>query len=150
MAQKNKKNYESSDAQFKAIFWAGVALFALILFSFVVGAGLFNIFEGKNEKSLTSRSPLWQARQLPTGPRLQVEPEMDLEHYRALEDSVLNSYGWVQREAGVVHIPVDEAMKQMLQRGFPVRPDYREREIENGASRMEDRGSKMENGGSQK
>lgn len=135
MAETNKKNYESSDAKFKAIIWAGVALFALMVFAFIVGAGLFNILESKNEKSRTSSSPLWQARQLPTGPRLQVKPEMDLELYLAIEDSILNSYGWVQREAGVVHIPIGEAIKQMLQRGFPVRADYRERETENGGSR---------------
>jgi hypothetical protein len=33
----------------------------------------------------------------------------------------LNGYGWVDRDAGVVHIPIDEAMRLMVERGVPAR-----------------------------
>ena len=40
----------------------------------------------------------------------------------------LNSYGWVDQKAGVVHIPIDRAMTLLLQRGLPARaakpPDF--------------------------
>ena len=37
------------------------------------------------------------------------------------EDDVLESYGWVDKNAGVVRIPIDEAMKLTLERGLPAR-----------------------------
>ena len=40
---------------------------------------------------------------------------------RAAEQQVLTTYGWVDRNAGVVRIPIDEAMKLAIQRGLPAR-----------------------------
>ena len=40
---------------------------------------------------------------------------------RAHEDELLDTYGWVDKNAGVVRIPIDEAMKLTLQRGLPAR-----------------------------
>ena len=68
-----------------------------------------------------------ELQQPPAGPRLQVDPELELIQFKVIEDSLINTYGWIQKEAGVVRIPVDEAMKLMLQRGFPVRADFEER-----------------------
>ncbi len=145
MAQEKKlKNYEESDAQFRGIFWSGVGLFAVIGFSFLLIIGLFNFLESWHGKSSKPISPLAELQQPPSGPRLQVDPELDLEQFKVIEDSLVNSYGWVQKEAGVVRIPLDEAMKLMLQRGFPLRPDFEEH------SRSENRGSRMENEGLRK
>ena len=69
---------------------------------------------------------LWRARQkelpppvpvaaaLPTAPpapRLQIAPAVDLKSLRAAEDARLHGYGWVDRDAGVVHIPIERAME---------------------------------------
>src|SRR5438132_4494267 len=45
-----------------------------------------------------------------------------LQQLRATEDALLNTYGWIDRENGVVHIPIQRAMDLVLQRGLPVRP----------------------------
>jgi len=142
--EKKHKNYEESDAQFRGIFWSGVGLFAIIGFSFLLIIGIFNFLESWHGKSSKSISPLAESQQPPSGPLLQVDPELDLVQFNAIEDSLVNSYGWVQKEAGVVRIPLDEAMKLMLERGFPLRPDFEEH------SRSENRGSRMEDGGSRK
>lgn len=34
----------------------------------------------------------------------------------------LTSYGWVDRPAGTVHIPIDEAIRLTAERGLPARP----------------------------
>ena len=44
-------------------------------------------------------------------PREQPDPLVDLETLRAREDAQLNSYGWVDRNAGVVRIPIDRAIE---------------------------------------
>jgi hypothetical protein len=43
---------------------------------------------------------------------------------RRQEAAVLTTYGWVDRQAGIVRIPIDVAMTQILEEGLPVRqPD---------------------------
>jgi hypothetical protein len=54
-------------------------------------------------------------------PRLQVAPQVDLAAWRAREDAELNSYGWVDRQAGIVRLPIERAMDLLVQRGLPVR-----------------------------
>ena len=42
-----------------------------------------------------------------------------LEDLRAHEDSVLTSYGWVDRDRGIVRIPIDRAMELAAQGSAP-------------------------------
>ena len=47
-------------------------------------------------------------------------PRQDLRDLRAQEDELLNSYSWADKDAGTVRIPISEAMKLVVERGFPV------------------------------
>jgi hypothetical protein len=42
------------------------------------------------------------------------EPNLDVRMVRAQQLEVLNSYGWVDREKGVVRIPIDRAMEMVI------------------------------------
>lgn len=42
-------------------------------------------------------------------------PVADLIHMRAAEDAVLHHYGWVDKEKGIVHIPIHAAKEKLLQ-----------------------------------
>jgi hypothetical protein len=53
-------------------------------------------------------------------PRLQTMPGDDLTRYRAAQDGKLTSYGWVDRNAGVVHIPIDRAIELMAERAATI------------------------------
>lgn len=55
--------------------------------------------------------------QMPPGPRLQASPEAELETYRAHENALLSSYGWQDRDAGTVRIPVGRAMELIVAEG---------------------------------
>jgi hypothetical protein len=66
-------------------------------------------------------SPLANPSQLPPAPRLQVFPSQDLKQMRQTTEVVLNSYHWVDKEAGVVGIPVDRAMQILAEKGLPAR-----------------------------
>ncbi len=59
------------------------------------------------------------AEPTPPAPRLQAEPGVDQEAYQASEQADLQSYRWVDRNAGVVGIPIDRAMDLTIQRGLP-------------------------------
>jgi hypothetical protein len=54
-------------------------------------------------------------------PHLQIAPPADLQRFREREEAELNNYGWIDRTAGVVRVPIDRAMELVLQRGLPVR-----------------------------
>jgi hypothetical protein len=51
-------------------------------------------------------------------PRLQTDPPDDLAKLRDREQKELDTYYWIDRDKGIVHIPIDEAMKQVLARGI--------------------------------
>jgi hypothetical protein len=54
-------------------------------------------------------------------PRLQPNAPDDLLKFREEEHRRLNSYGWVDQNRGVAHIPIERAKQLMLERGLPVR-----------------------------
>ncbi len=55
---------------------------------------------------------------LPPAPRLQQFPRTEMYELRLQQEGKLNSYGWVNKDAGTVHIPISEAMKDVVQRGM--------------------------------
>jgi len=55
-------------------------------------------------------------------PKIQVNPSVDLEQLRTHEETVLHSYGWTDRQAGVARIPIERAMDLVVQRGLPLWP----------------------------
>ena len=59
------------------------------------------------------------AQMAPLPPLLQEHPNGDLAAFRAQEDALLQSYGWVDKELGRVHIPIDEAMRIVAAQGLP-------------------------------
>jgi hypothetical protein len=59
---------------------------------------------------------------LPPEPRLQSNPTKDFDEFRQQQNAILDSYGWVDRPAGVVRIPIERAMDLVAQRGLPAPP----------------------------
>ncbi len=55
----------------------------------------------------------------PPGPRLQTSPARDLQQFRADEEKRLNTYYWIDKDKGTVHIPIDDAMKRIVNTGIP-------------------------------
>jgi hypothetical protein len=55
----------------------------------------------------------------PFGPRLQTNPPADLQVLRNDETKRLNTYYWIDRQKGVVHIPIEQAMKKLADTGIP-------------------------------
>jgi hypothetical protein len=59
------------------------------------------------------------AAMAPAGPKLQPLPALDLARFRAEEDLALGTYGWVDKDKGVVRIPIERAMRLLSERGLP-------------------------------
>ena len=83
---------------------------------------LFDVFGDLQTRAYPSEYPMVQTTgiRLPPSPRLQVKPREDLKAMRKQEDELLNSYTWINQQTGAVRIPISEAMKMVVQQGFPV------------------------------
>ena len=50
---------------------------------------------------------------------MQPDPVGDLYKLRQAEDDVLQTYGWVDKNAGIVRIPISRALALAAERGLP-------------------------------
>jgi hypothetical protein len=84
---------------------------------------MFRVFVNTREAATAPEFPLaiGQERRLPASPRLQRFPANEIHDFRTGENERLNSYGWIDRNAGTVHIPIADAMRLTLERGLPAR-----------------------------
>ena len=54
----------------------------------------------------------------PPQPRLQTNPPEDLAQFLVDEDKRLNTYYWIDKEKGIVHIPIEQAMQELAEQGI--------------------------------
>ena|SRR5579862_1938729 len=112
---------DNVNARAVAIFAAGLAAIGAIVFLAVWAVfGYFNARQGadsEREYPLAAQ----QEQRLPPEPRLQTNPRGDLRELRDQENDLLTKYRWVDKNTGVVRIPIDRAMQLTLERGLPAR-----------------------------
>lgn len=87
--------------------------------------GLFDFFYAReNAKNQGNPAALMmkEQNQLPPEPRLQRNPKVELHDLRSDEEAILNSYGWVNPDKGIVRIPIDQAIDIVAQKGLPSKP----------------------------
>ena len=116
--------YEHTDAHvgpmIKFAIWL---LVSAVIVHVGLGAMYWLLVRESTERVDTRRYPLAVNGRLPAEPRLQQFPRNEFYEFRTKEEAELHSYGWVDKNAGTVHIPIDDAMRLMLQRGvFISRP----------------------------
>ena len=104
-----------------------ISLFVIVFMLFMASAVIFLLVTGMmhyfklHERSKTggrANIPATRAPEFPP-PRLEVNPGASLAELRAAEQVDLDSYGWVDRNAGTIRIPIDRAMQLILERGLP-------------------------------
>jgi len=118
--------YEHTDAN-SSIIWR--FLIWLVVAAVIIHIGLallFNLFAEQRVERTDPRYPLavtpgerrapeQEVERFPE-PRLQRFPREDIMNLRLAEESALQGYGWVDKDAGTVHIPIHEAMRLVLER----------------------------------
>jgi hypothetical protein len=114
---KHRGGFEESDVNVVAVGKFGIALLLVTLAAMAMLVGLFNYFKAGEGGQAVTVDPATVFPQ----PQLQKAPIPDWNAMRAAEDRVLNSYGWVDQQKGVVRIPIAQAMDLVVQKGLPVR-----------------------------
>lgn len=113
-----EERHEHTDARLAVPIWFGIGVAALTGGALL---GMFLLFHSF-ERAANARD---QARLLRDGAaEAEIEerppwPEEQLELLREHERSALEKYGWVDREKGVVRIPITKAMEIMVERAPP-------------------------------
>ncbi len=115
-----QSRYERSDATARTVLWSAFGIATLIVVGLAASWIVMKYFVTV-QKLGPPASPFDQTRTIPPAPRLSVNPEIDLKKLQSEEKDRLASYGWMDRSAGIVHIPIERAMELTLERGFPVR-----------------------------
>lgn len=116
----NLAGYEKSDAKVGTLGIFAVSIFLLVLISLTGIAVMWRVMAYSTVYTGEMvGSPLAPMRPLPPSPRLQTIPSTDLKEVREQEDQLLHSYGWVDKNNGVVRIPIDRAMDLLAARGLP-------------------------------
>jgi len=114
---KHRPGFEEADVNVFAVgkFAVGLVLVTILAMGMIVG--VFNVLksmEGGEAKTIDPTTVFPQ-------PQLQKTPPPDLKNVRAAEDQVLNGYGWVDQQKGVVRVPISQAMDMVVKKGLPVR-----------------------------
>lgn len=124
-----KAAYETRDVKVRPLVLFTVGLAVTIIAAYLIVLGIFRLFDARETAKDASANPAAVQRaalpveqQLPAEPRIQADPAGEYDVFRRREDELLSTYGWVDREAGLVRIPVDQAMKIVVEEGLPTRP----------------------------
>jgi len=113
--------HETRDISVTVVAWFAVGLIISAISIDLAIAGLYQHFARQTSSPEPASRIAFKTPMVVPAPQLQVNPAMDFERFRAAEDAQLNSYGWVDKKAGVIRIPIERAMDLIAKRGLPTR-----------------------------
>jgi len=130
--------FEHQDLGSRPVYGFLISLVVVGVLIYYIMWGMFHFVNAYNRKNEPAASPMVQAeqdtrepdaphtnqkiqREFPE-PRLEDDERTELAPFRYQEEQALNSYGWVDQNAGVAHIPITKAMELIAQHGLPTAP----------------------------
>ena len=114
--------HETSDLSARNIALFGAGLTVLITVALLVCYALVVWMRASEARRAGPPSPLAVTREPMLGPQLLVEPGQALKAMRQQEEARLKSYGWIDQEKGIVHVPIERAIEMLAEKGLPARP----------------------------
>lgn len=129
----NHEGYERQDLSSKGVFYfmAGLAVVAIVIYLIVFGMYRFlDTYEKAHQPAISpmvtprpdTRTVTHEDTQDFPQPRLEENERTQLRDVIEDQDRKLAAYNWVDKDKGVVQIPIDRAMALIVERGLPVRP----------------------------
>jgi|GEM_PF-2269040 len=102
-----------ADISTKALI-AAVIIFLVVVI--VASAGTWLLIKSWAHIEPTPALPPSPQPTTKVGPPLQIAPARDLRALRAREDRLLRSTEWIDRDAGIARIPIEDAMALLVKR----------------------------------
>ena len=131
--------FEREDLSSRGIFafMIGLAITGVVIYFIITG--MYTFLDKYEQSQMTASSPLVKTEDAAkvgertvngdyvrnkfkenNAPLLEVDERSQLRTFLLDQEKQLNSYGWVDEKAGVAHIPIDQAMRLIAERGLPV------------------------------
>jgi hypothetical protein len=112
-------------------FFGGLIAFLGVLYLIVFG--VFRVLDSYSHSNQTTMSPIVAPEadtrtvtdkdtQTFPEPRLEKNERTELREFIEDQDRKLATYNWVDKDKGIVQIPINRAMDLIVQRGLPARP----------------------------
>lgn len=129
----NDLGFERQDLGARPVIGFIITLVIVGVLTYYVLWGMFHFLDAYNRKHQAPQNPMVKTEaetrvvtpatieKFPE-PRLEDNERTELNGFRYREEEELNSYGWVDQNAGTVHIPITRAMELVAQRGLPTTP----------------------------
>jgi hypothetical protein len=112
--------HETADVRVRPLLLALLLLALGCAGAFWLMRTLFRMYQADALALEPPPHPMAATRPMPEGPRLQTAPAADMRAYLRARERELERYGWIDREAGVVRLPVERAAELVLEEGLPV------------------------------
>jgi hypothetical protein len=134
----HETEYEHEDLGTRGIyaFLIGLTVSGVVIYFIIVG--MYSFLDKYEHSRMTTGSPLAPLKgemsrvttqsEVDTlfkdngAPMLETDERIQFRDFLINQEDQLNSYGWVDQKAGVAHIPIQNAMDLIVQRGLPVYP----------------------------
>jgi hypothetical protein len=128
-----RAEFEREDLSARDVFNFLIGLAVVCVLVYFILRGMYAYLDAYQKAHQPPQSPLVKTTEIDTRmvgpeeitkfpqPRLEKNERLEINDLRLQEEKTLNSYGWVDEKAGVVHIPIERAMQLVVQRGLPTR-----------------------------
>ena len=134
----HETEFEREDLSTRGVFafMIGLAIVGVVIYFIIVG--MYSFLDNYERSQMATASPLVTTKGVMSrvvtqadmdkafkdngSPMLEVIEGVDLRKDLIDQENRLNSYGWVDKDAAVAHIPIERAMELIEERGLPVYP----------------------------
>ncbi|HLH41559.1 MAG TPA: hypothetical protein VKV74_01140 [Bryobacteraceae bacterium] len=113
--------YEKTDASPRGLIYFVATIAAILAITAAFLFFLFHYYQRSETGGAFVAQPFVAAEPTPPPPRIQPDPTTDMRTYADSQQKLLNTYGWVDRQNGIVRLPIDRAMQLLVERGLPTR-----------------------------
>jgi hypothetical protein len=120
LALETGRGHEPDQVKVKGLLGFAVALVGVILVVLAIAVLIARWFSGKEREQRSLLPPRFSdlSPAFPA-PRLQAAPAADLVKLKREAEHHLESYGWIDRKAGIAHIPIERALDIVAKSGIP-------------------------------
>lgn len=115
------KGHESSDVPVRPLLGSLAVLATGCLLALWLMRVMFQSFDASARSRDVPSHVLAEEHQVPPPPKLEASPQAENQVSAERERELLGSYEWIDRDAGLVRIPVERALEIVLQEGLPSR-----------------------------
>ena len=132
----HETEFEHEDLGTRGVFafMIGLAVIGVVIYFIIVG--MYSFLDNYERSQMATASPLVTSKGAMSRvvtqdymdqrfkengvPMLETNERGQFRDFLMNQENQLNSYGWVDEQAGVAHIPIEHAMELTVQRGLPV------------------------------